>query len=215
MFAARHHVPMTEFLHQLRVCEVAFEARQHDARERCRQLRDKYTGEWREAFTALLTRHKGLNLDPKHARDSGTAELRAKPHRLGPVDRLHAKGIVTDEQQRAAVAILRIFETVSGSLMAGHRVMDGTRVQGGTGFTDVRITAEMAWEYTFWFKRWLNGLEHTEAVIDMIVFGRSVYEVRRQHGWGQQRTTTMLVDALDRWLRVKRGTRKPDEFEDS
>jgi hypothetical protein len=137
-----------------------------------------------------------------------TKETAAKL-RPDPIERMHDRGTISDDQRDAAIEIRRIFEAVCGSLISRSRWPDGMGVKGNWRRDLVGVSDRVAILHSDRYKPWANELgRHApalEVTISVVVDGRSLKELdrdyRRRDGWA----ASIVQDALGRYVAIKRG----------
>ncbi len=144
--------------------------------------------------------------------DSGpVAEMTVRPAASDPIDLLHGKGKLNDDQVRAAREISWVYEAIT---RAGRpRVSRLSEIDPPKGWQEVPLPERAAFIHAKRFVPWAERLRaDAPATLDIVlrvaVLGMAIYPVARKHriGWGG--CVARLGDGLDRyWMAPRDGNR--------
>lgn len=144
--------------------------------------------------------------------DSGpVAEMAVRPAASDPIDLLHGKGKLNDDQVRAAREISWVYEAIT---RAGRpRVSRLSEIDPPKGWQEVPLPERAALIHAKRFVPWAERLRaDAPATLDIVlrvaVLGMAIYPVARKHRIGWAGCVTRLADGLDRyWKAPKDGDR--------
>ena len=142
--------------------------------------------------------------------DSGpVAEMAVRPAASDPIDLLHGKGKLNDDQVRAAREISWVYEAIT---RAGRpRVSRLSEIDPPKGWQEVPLPERAALIHAKRFVPWAERLRaDAPATLDIVlrvaVLGMAIYPVARKHRIGWAGCVTRLADGLDRyWNAPKDG----------
>jgi hypothetical protein len=147
-----------------------------------------------------------------NAEDVGPApELASRPAAIDPIDLLHGKGKLDQDQVRAAREIGWVYEAITRAGRA--RVSRLSQVDPPKGWQEMPLPERAALIHAKRFVPWAERLRANapttlDIVLRVSVLGAAIYPVARKHriGWGT--CVTKLAEGLDQyWQRPGEGRR--------
>lgn len=178
--------------------------------------RDETHLQWRSRLAAIqeTERREGEDIVTKETLAQGGLvkahspdQERAQTYRrrsTSSLDRLNARGVISDDQLAAAQEIAMIPERISRDVTCksssyGHRV-DCEGSKRNLGFESLnRIRLERA------YSAWRLSLPLPRGlVLDMVTEDHQLAAIAKRHHTGWRRAVVMLKDALDLWGELKR-----------
>lgn len=158
---------------------------------------------------AALTRTCGRH---SKAEDSGpVAETAARPASLDPIDLLHGKGKLDEDQVRAAREIAWVYQAITRAGRA--RVSRLSEIDPPKGWQEAPLAERAAFVHAKRFVPWAERLRADapatlDIVLRVVVLGAAIYPVARKHRIGWATCVAKLADGLDQyWRPPKAGDR--------
>src|SRR5690348_9505213 len=140
------------------------------------------------------------------------AETAVRPAAVDPIDLLHGKGKLDNDQVRAAREIAWVYEAITRAGRA--RVSRLSEVEPPKGWQEMPLPERAALIHAKRFVPWTVRLRASapmtlDIVLRVAVLGTAIYPVARKHriGWGS--CVAKLADGLDRYWRPRRDGRVP------
>ncbi|MEZ5830455.1 MAG: hypothetical protein R3D05_04695 [Dongiaceae bacterium] len=132
------------------------------------------------------------------------AELAARPAAIDPIDLLHGKGKLNDDQVRAAREIAWVYEAITRAGRA--RISRLSEIDPPKGWQEMPLPERAALLHAKRFVPWTERLRSSAPVtLDIVlrttVLGMAIYPLARKHriGWGS--CVARLGDGLDQYCR--------------
>ena len=158
---------------------------------------------------AALTRTCGRQ---SKAEDLGpVAETAARPASVDPIDLLHGKGRLDEDQVRAAREIAWVYEAITRAGRA--RISRLSEVDPPKGWREAPLAERAAFVHAKRFAPWAERLRADapatlDIVLRVVVLGAAIYPVARKHRIGWATCVARLAGGLDQyWRRPKGGDR--------
>jgi hypothetical protein len=159
---------------------------------------------------AGLTR--GFNGKPKNEDMGAAAETAVRPAAIDPIDLLHGKGKLDNDQVRAAREIAWVYEAITRAGRA--RISRLSEIEPPKGWQEMPLPERAALIHAKRFVPWAERLRASapitlDIVLRVAVLGMAIYPVARKHriGWGS--CVAKLADGLDQYWRPHRDSRVP------
>ena len=150
-------------------------------------------------------RARGEDLGP-------VAETAVRPAAIDPIDLLHGKGKLDNDQVRAAREIAWVYEAITRAGRA--RVSRMSEIEPPKGWQEMPLPERAALVHAKRFVPWAERLRATapvtlDIVLRVAVLGMAIYPVARKHriAWGS--CVAKLADGLDQYWRPQRDSRVP------
>jgi len=140
------------------------------------------------------------------------AETAVRPAAVDPIDLLHGKGKLDNDQVRAAREIAWVYEAITRAGRA--RVSRLSEVEPPKGWQEMPLPERAALIHAKRFVPWTVRLRASapmtlDIVLRVAVLGMAIFPVARKHriGWGS--CVAKLADGLDQYWRPDRDSRVP------
>jgi hypothetical protein len=168
-----------------------------------------------EAITERLRRISDLAGMLRQWRPNGkdddlgpVAELKARPAAIDPIDLLHGKRKLTEDQVRAAREISWVYEAITRAGRA--RVSRLCEVDPPKGWQEMPLPERAALIHAKRFLPWAERLRAAapatlDIVLRVAVLGQAIYPVARRHKIGWSSCVAKLADGLDQYWRGPGG----------
>jgi hypothetical protein len=139
------------------------------------------------------------------------AELVARPATIDPIDLLHGKGKLTDDQVRAAREIGWVHEAITRAGRA--RVSRLCEIDPPRGWQEMALPERAALIHAKRFVPWAERLRAAapttlDIVLRVAVAGIAIYPVARKHRIGWATCVARLADGLDRYWQPRDMSRE-------
>ena len=136
------------------------------------------------------------------------AELKARPSAIDPIDLLHGKRKLTEDQVRAAREIGWVYEAITRAGRA--RVSRLCEVDPPKGWQEMPLPERAALIHAKRFVPWAERLRAAapatlDIVLRVAVLGQAIYPVARRHRIGWTTCVARLADGLDQYWRRPGG----------
>jgi hypothetical protein len=132
------------------------------------------------------------------------AETKARPAAIDPVDLLHGKGKLDDDQVRAAREIRWVHEAITRAGRA--RVSRLSEIDPPKGWQEMPLPERAALIHAKRFVPWAERLRADapitlDIVLRTVVLGTAIYPIARRHRMGWATCVARLADGLDQYWR--------------
>jgi len=132
------------------------------------------------------------------------AELKVRPASVDPIDLLHGKGKLTEDQVRAAREIGWVYEAITRAGRA--RVSRLCEIDPPRGWREMPLPERAALIHAKRFLPWAERLRAAapatlDIVLRVAVQGLAIYPVARHHRIGWSACVAKLADGLDQYWR--------------
>jgi hypothetical protein len=141
-----------------------------------------------------------------------TAEAATRPASSDPIEMLHGKGKLDQDQLRAAREIAWVYEAITRAGRA--RVSRLSEIDPPKGWQEMSLPERAALIHAKRFLPWAERLraqapETLDIVLRVVVLGAAIYPVARKHRIGWATCVAKLADGLDEyWRRSEDGARR-------
>jgi hypothetical protein len=140
------------------------------------------------------------------------AEMAVRPAAIDPIDLLHGKGRLNDDQVRAAREIGWVYEAITRAGRA--RVSRLSEIDQPKGWQEMPLPERAALVHAKRFMPWAERLRRdAPATLDIVlrvaVLGMAIYPVARKHRIGWAGCVARLADGLDRYWHAPKDGERP------
>lgn len=134
-------------------------------------------------------------------------EMAVRPADIDPIDLLHGKGRLSDDQVRAAREINWVHEAITRAGRA--RVSRLSEIDPPKGWQEMPLPERAALIHAKRFVPWAERLRTNapmtlDIVLRVAVLGSAIYPVARKHRIGWKKCVAKLADGLDQYWRASR-----------